>query len=195
MEEFVSSSGENDTNESIEKTVRVAAGYGLSCGLSDVVGGWLGASGAALASWCLSKIEGRVDVNPEAMTLQRLIGAFAEASSLRESLFYQMAGQPLTNKGKARAMLSGYLQLLDRELRLAQAIGTKPVPRRTQSLEDYLASKARLLGLLIPALNPARDLQLLGPYFDNPSWEAWHAVDVAMWGFASSIRRAAPDHS
>jgi hypothetical protein len=41
-------------------------------------------------------------------TLSRLVNAFSETTLLRESVFLRMAGEPTTNKGKARAMLSAY---------------------------------------------------------------------------------------
>lgn len=56
-------------------------------------------------------------------TLKRLIDAHSETTLLRESVFLRMAGEPVTAKGKCRAMLNAYLQLVDRELRLAQVIG------------------------------------------------------------------------
>lgn len=86
----------------------------------------------------------RADVNPEAMTLQRLISAFAEASSLRSALFHRMQGNPLTNKGKVRAMFNAYKEMLDREIRLAQAIGLERRPRDlNESFEAAIAAEAR----------------------------------------------------
>lgn len=49
----------------------------------------------------------------------RLVQAFSETTLMRQSLFTRMEGEPLTNKGKARAMFAAYLQLLDRETKLA----------------------------------------------------------------------------
>lgn len=56
-------------------------------------------------------------------TLGRLVDAFAEASLLRQVLFATMAGRPTSAKGHARRLLSAWLSLVDREQRLAQAIG------------------------------------------------------------------------
>jgi hypothetical protein len=83
------------------------------------------------------------DVDALPATQARLVGAFSEVTLLRESIFLRMAGQPATNKGRARALLSAYVSLIDRELRLAQAIGlerrAKPVP----TLEQYISSRKR----------------------------------------------------
>jgi len=53
-----------------------------------------------------------------------------------------MAGEPVTNKGKARALLAAYLQLVDRELRLAQALGLERRARRVQSAGDIIREHA-----------------------------------------------------
>jgi hypothetical protein len=49
-----------------------------------------------------------------------------------------MEGEPLTNKGKTRAMFAAYLQLLDRETKLAQALGLTRKARKVQSLSEVL---------------------------------------------------------
>lgn len=90
----------------------------------------------ALVAQVTADLGGDVDGLPA--TLARLVGAFSETSLLRESVFIRMAGQPTTNKGKARAMLSAYVALVDRELRLAQAIGLERKARRTRSFVEEL---------------------------------------------------------
>jgi len=79
-------------------------------------------------------------------TLTRLVSAFSEATLLRESVFLRMAGQPTTNKGKTRALLSAYLQLVDRELRLAQAIGLERRAKRVPSLSEIMSQGDRVDG-------------------------------------------------
>jgi hypothetical protein len=71
-------------------------------------------------------------------TLTRLVSAFSETTLLRESVFMRMAGEPTTNKGKARALLSAYLQLVDRELRLSQAIGLERRAKPVQSIGEIM---------------------------------------------------------
>jgi hypothetical protein len=75
-------------------------------------------------------------------TLGRLVQVFSEVTLLRQVLFQRMEGQPLTNKGKARAMFAAYLQLVDREHRLAQAIGLERRARKLPTLNDYLDGRA-----------------------------------------------------
>jgi hypothetical protein len=73
--------------------------------------------------------------------LGRAMRAWAEITAMRGLLFERMAGEPVTNKGKARAMLTAYLALLDRELRLAQVIGFERKSRNVKHLSaaEYLA--------------------------------------------------------
>ena len=71
-------------------------------------------------------------------TLTRLVSAFSETTLLRESVFMRMAGEPTTNKGKARALLSAYLQLVDRELRLSQAIGLERRAKPVQTISEIM---------------------------------------------------------
>jgi hypothetical protein len=64
------------------------------------------------------------DRDPDTPTIpQRLIEAFSQTTTMRAAVFERMNGEPITNKGMARRMLAAYLALVDRELRLAQAIG------------------------------------------------------------------------
>ena len=70
---------------------------------------------------------------------QRTVRAFSEVTTMRQTLFERMAGEPVTNKGKARAMLDAYLKLLDRELRLAQLIGLERKARKVASVSELLS--------------------------------------------------------
>lgn len=63
-------------------------------------------------------------------TLRRLIDAFSQTTLLREAVFCRMAGEPTTAKGHSRRLLAAYMQLVDRELRLAQAIGLERRSKR-----------------------------------------------------------------
>jgi hypothetical protein len=66
-------------------------------------------------------------------TLLGLIDGYVEARLFRTSMFLRLVDQggPITNKGKARALYSAYLNALDRETKLAQVLGlerkSKPV--------------------------------------------------------------------
>jgi hypothetical protein len=82
----------------------------------------------------------RADADALPATLARLVGAFSEVTLLGESIFLRMSGQPATNKGRARALLSTYVSLIDRELRLAQAIGLERKPKPVQGLQAAIAA-------------------------------------------------------
>ena len=58
------------------------------------------------------------DLDGLPIALGRLVNAFSETTLMLQGLFTRMEGEPLTTKGRSRAMFSAYLQLLDRELRL-----------------------------------------------------------------------------
>jgi len=68
-----------------------------------------------------------------------LADAFVELGAVRDYLGGRLAQEgPLTAKGRTRALLSAYLQVVDRQVRLAQVLG---VERRTQgaTLQERLA--------------------------------------------------------
>jgi hypothetical protein len=67
------------------------------------------------------------DNGAAAETLAGVVDGYAEARILRHAMFLRLVelGGPVTNKGKARALFSSYLQALDRETRLAQTLGLK----------------------------------------------------------------------
>ena len=71
--------------------------------------------------------------------LARSLDAYAQATTMRAWLFERMAGEPLINKGNARAMLGAYLSLLDRELRLAQVIGMARKSRKVGTVAELLS--------------------------------------------------------
>jgi hypothetical protein len=62
---------------------------------------------------------------------------------LRETLFRVMGGSPASGKGHARRLLTAYLALLDRELRLAEAIGFGRQEPRASALARFSASEIR----------------------------------------------------
>lgn len=72
-----------------------------------------------------------------AETLLGTADAYAEARLLRTSLFHTLAqqGGPVTGKGRTRAALTTYLAVLDRELRLATALGFERRARPTNPVE------------------------------------------------------------
>ena len=65
------------------------------------------------------------DDGAAAETLVGVADGYAEARILRHAMFLRLVelGGPVTTKGKARALFSSYLRALDRETRLAQALG------------------------------------------------------------------------
>lgn len=84
-----------------------------------------------------------------AATMAGLVDAYVEARLLRHSLFTRMVemGGPITTKGKARALFSSYLSVLDRERRLALDLGLErrqrpvdPLEAVRQAVEDANAS-------------------------------------------------------
>jgi len=81
-----------------------------------------------------------LDETNSAETMRRLVEAHAEVSLLRESVFMQIGrlSGPVTGKGKMRALLSAYLSLVDRETRLAQAIGLERRSKAVPNLRDII---------------------------------------------------------
>ena len=75
-------------------------------------------------------------------TLLGLIDAYAEARLFRHAMFRRLVelGGPITTKGTARVLFSSYLQALDRETRLALALGLErrppPAPTLSEVMED-----------------------------------------------------------
>jgi len=78
-------------------------------------------------------------------TLEGLIGAYTEARLLRAALFTRLVemGGPVTTKGKARALFSSYLSVVDRERRLALDLGLERRAKRLPSLTEYMERNNR----------------------------------------------------
>ena len=74
-----------------------------------------------------------------AATLEGLIDGYSEARLLRHAMFTRMVemGGPITTKGKTRALFTSYLSALDRETRLALALGLERRAKPT-SLAEYM---------------------------------------------------------
>lgn len=74
-------------------------------------------------------------------TMAGMIDAWAECRLLRSMMFRRMVelGGAVTGKGRTRAIYPAYLQALDREQRLAQALGlerkAKALPSKFEALE------------------------------------------------------------
>lgn len=77
-------------------------------------------------------------------TLAGLFEAYAEVRLLRQAMFIRLTelGGPVTTKGKARALYTAYLGALDRETKLAQALGTDRRQKPVASPLDYINGKA-----------------------------------------------------
>ena len=75
-----------------------------------------------------------------AVTLEGLVDAYAEARLLRHSMFTRLVelGGPVTTKGKSRSLFTGYLAVLDREVRLATTLGLERRARRVPTTSEYL---------------------------------------------------------
>ncbi len=73
-------------------------------------------------------------------TLLGLIDAYAEARLFRHAMFRRLVelGGPITTKGKARVLYSSYLQALDRETRLALALGLERRPQPARTLSELM---------------------------------------------------------
>jgi hypothetical protein len=76
-----------------------------------------------------------------AQTLQGTADAYVETTLLRRSLFEHIArsGTAVTAKGRTRAALATYLQVLDRELKLARTLGLERRQRRRVNVAEELA--------------------------------------------------------
>lgn len=81
-----------------------------------------------------------LDTDDAPAVKRRLVDAYVEASLLRESQFALLVtlGGPVTGKGKMRVHLSAWATAVDRESRLAQAIGIERKARKVQSLAEAL---------------------------------------------------------
>ena len=77
-----------------------------------------------------------------AVTLEGLVDGYAEARLLRSAMFLRLVemGGPVTTKGKTRQLFSTYLQVLDRETRLALALGLERKAKKA-SLAEYIAQR------------------------------------------------------
>ena len=73
-------------------------------------------------------------------TLLGLIDAYAEARLFRHAMFRRLVelGGPITTKGTARVLYSSYLQALDRETRLALALGLERRPQPAPTLSELM---------------------------------------------------------
>lgn len=84
----------------------------------------------------------KADLGSEgAETALGLYDAYTEARLLRTSMFERLVdlGGPVTSKGAARALYTAYLSALDREIKLAQAIGLERKARKVPSVSELLS--------------------------------------------------------
>jgi hypothetical protein len=75
-----------------------------------------------------------------AETLRGLQDAYCEARLFRSAMFVRLVeqGGPITGKGRMRALYTAYLGALDREMKLAQALGLERKPKPVESVGDIL---------------------------------------------------------
>jgi hypothetical protein len=79
-----------------------------------------------------ARLELRGELGDVGIVKGSLADAFVELGAVRDYLGGRLASEgPLTAKGRTRALLSAYLAVVDRQVRLAQVLG---VERRAQSL-------------------------------------------------------------
>ena len=72
-----------------------------------------------------------------------LVTRYLETSTIAEFLAgVLVANGPLTPRGRARSALNAFLQVLDRQHRLALALGLERRSKRLPSLHDYLDERA-----------------------------------------------------
>ena len=96
-------------------------------------------------------------------------------------------GGALTATGRARAALSAYLRVLDRQYRLAAALGLERRARPVEEVDHYLDQFARRPGLMT-RLRPLRQPTIRDvvrdwfPSFTDPSWAPWHTFLGAVFG-------------
>jgi hypothetical protein len=69
-----------------------------------------------------------------------LADAFVELAAVRDYLGGRLAAEgPLTGKGRTRALLTAYLSVVDRQVRLAQVLGVERRTRPVESAADIIA--------------------------------------------------------
>ena len=72
-----------------------------------------------------------------------LVGRYVETSALADTLGQQLVSMGIvTSKGRPRSILNAYLQVLDRQHRLALTLGLQRVARPVPTLAEYLAARA-----------------------------------------------------
>ena len=100
------------------------------------------AAAAALAEHC-QEIE--TDLGGNASRLERdLVRRYVETAALADHLGRHLThGGALTATGRARAALSAYLRVLDRQHRLAAALGLERRARPVEEVDHYLDQFAR----------------------------------------------------
>jgi hypothetical protein len=73
-----------------------------------------------------SRFELRVELGDVGVVKGSLADAFVELSAVRDYLGGRLATEgPLTGKGRTRALLTAYLAVVDRQVRLAQVLGVE----------------------------------------------------------------------
>ena len=92
---------------------------------------------AALADHC-QEIE--TDLGGDASRLERdLVRRYVETTALADHLGHHLTCEgTLTASGRTRAALSAYLRVLDRQHRLATALGLKRRARSVEDVDQYL---------------------------------------------------------
>ena len=87
-----------------------------------------------------SRVELRTELGNVGIVKGSLADAFIELDAVRYYLGGRLAAEgPLTGKGRTKALLSAYLTVVDRQVRLAHELGVEPITK-TMTLPEYLAS-------------------------------------------------------
>ena len=96
---------------------------------------------AEAKSELVERLRSDLAVNGDAAaTLEGLVDAYSETRLLRHSMFTRLVemGGPITTKGKTRALFTSYCAALDRETRLALALGLERRQRGVPSLSEVM---------------------------------------------------------
>lgn len=80
------------------------------------------------------------DENSLPATVRGLIGRYAETTLLADAYmcFLQEQGGPIGTRGRQRSAMSGYLAVVDRQLKLAQLIGLERKARKIDTVADLV---------------------------------------------------------
>lgn len=100
---------------------------------------------ASAKKWILDRVRadlGLTDEAEAAVTMMSIADAFAELTLMRRTMFLRMmeSGGPFTKQGSTRAIMHTFIAMIDRELRVASAIGLEKKQRSVNPLDNLKAA-------------------------------------------------------